>query len=188
MGLLSAVSFIAQLFPNFSLWPLFPDVFLSCSPSFAPKSAVLISLCACVWCTSAWVSAIMIPLLFISSLVVLDLQCQLQLSPSRPSQRSVLETRSVGGRQLHARHTLGRVLWAFLPFKPLQLFSSLTPFFFFPPLFSLSSCSGGKTYGAVYLFWFGVGSHMSLAGFHTSMTVAWIARDYHDIMCARVSI
>lgn len=42
-----------------------------------------------------------------------------QLLPSRPSQHSVLETRSVGGRQLHARHTLGRVLLAFLPFKPL---------------------------------------------------------------------
>lgn len=27
---------------------------------------------------------------------------------------------------------------------------------------------------------------MSLAGFHTSMTVAWIARDYHDIICTCV--
>lgn len=43
---------------------------------------------------------------------------------------------------------------------------------------------GGKTYGAVYLFWSGVGSHMSLAGFHTSMTVAWIGRDYRDTVCA----
>lgn len=50
-------------------------------------------------------------------------------------------------------------------------------FSFFLP-FSPSSCSEGKSYGVVYLFWFGVGSHMSLAGFHTSMTVAWIVRDY----------
>lgn len=42
----------------------------------------------------------------------------------------------------------------------------------FSPFFSRSgSCGGGKTYGAVYLFWSGVGSHMSLADFHTSMTV-----------------
>ena len=53
--------------------------------------------------------------LFISILVVLVLLRQLQLSPSSPSQHSVLETCSVGGRQLHARHTLGRVLWAFSP-------------------------------------------------------------------------
>lgn len=51
--------------------------------------------------------------------------------------------------------------------------------------FSLSSCGGGKSYCAVYLFWSGVGSHMSLADFHTSMTVVWIARDYHDIMFTR---
>lgn len=51
-------------------------------------------------------------------------------------------------------------------------------FSFFLP-FSLSSCGEGKSYSVVYLFCFGVGSHMSLAGFYTSMTVAWIVRDYH---------
>lgn len=49
-----------------------------------------------------------------------------------------------------------------------SIFLFCSVFFFF---FSLGSCGGGKTYGAVYLFWSGVGSHMSLADFHTSMTV-----------------
>lgn len=75
-------------------------------------------------------------------------------------------------------------------YSPLNLCSvsphSLQLTFF--PNFSLSSCGGGKSYGAVYLFWYGVGSHMSLAGFCTSMTVAWIVRDYHDIMSTCVSV
>lgn len=41
--------------------------------------------------------------------------------PKRPLRfgpaSSMLETCSVGGRQLHARHTSGRVLWALLSFK-----------------------------------------------------------------------
>lgn len=86
------------------------------------------------------------------------------------------------------RGTLWAACCRLLP--PLNLCSfslrSLHFSFFLP--FSPSSCGGGKTYGAVYLFWFGVGSHMSLAVFHTSMTVAWIARDYHDIMCACASV
>lgn len=40
----------------------------------------------------------------------------------------------------------------------------------------------------VYLYWFGVGSRMSLAGLPTSMTEAWIAMDYHDLTCSRVSV
>jgi len=97
-----------------SSWLLLPDVFLSRSPSWALTSPYArVVHCSMHLCYRG--------LFFesISSLAVLGWRCQLQLSPSRPSQRSVLETRSVGGRELHARHTRGRVLRAFLPFKPL---------------------------------------------------------------------
>lgn len=84
----------------------------------------------------------------------------------------------MGGSELHAKHALGRVLLAFHPrLERTWLFCLLAPFFFFAPFFFSFSFSrsvpaaGGKTYGAVYLFWSGVGSHMSLADFHTSMTV-----------------
>lgn len=86
------------------------------------------------------------------------------------------------------RGTLWAACCRLLPLLNLCSFSLRSLHFsFFLPLF-LSSCGGGKTYGAVYLFWFGVGSHMSLADFRTSMTVACIARDYHDIMFERASV
>lgn len=70
-------------------------------------------------------------------------------------------------------------------FSPLNLckFSVCSLHFSFFLPFPLSSCGRGKTYGEVYLFWFGVSSHMSLADFRTSMTVAWILRDYHVHVC-----
>ena len=62
----------------------------------------------------------------------------------------------------------------------MSLFAHLI-FFFLP--FSVSSCGGGKSYGVVYFFWFGVGSHMSLADFYTSMIVPWLGKHYHVHMC-----
>lgn len=38
-----------------------------------------------------------------------------RLSPAWPSQQDVLDTSSMGGRQLHAKHALGRVLPAYPP-------------------------------------------------------------------------
>lgn len=95
---------------------LFPDIFLSPSPSSAPKSMNLISLCDALQRGSllSWS-----PVVYVLCGRARRTASAPQLLPSGPSQHSVLETRSVGGRQLHARHTLGRVLLAFLPFKPL---------------------------------------------------------------------
>lgn len=55
-------------------------------------------------------------------LVVL-LQRQLEPSLSRPSQHGTLEACSVGGKQLHARHTASHVHWLS---HPLNLFSSFS--------------------------------------------------------------
>lgn len=102
------------------------------------------------------------------------LQCQLELSSSRPSQHSTLETCSVGGKQLHARHTVGRVLLAFPPFKYLfKLFCSLTAVFYYTRIFFPQFLRQGENLGggvAGYIFWFGVDPYTSLAGCHTSMT------------------
>lgn len=69
------------------------------------------------------------------------------------------QTCSVGGKQLHARHTAGCVLLAFPPFKSLfKLFSSLTAVFYYTRIFSpqflwqgenLGGGDGGE--GAVYI-------------------------------------
>lgn len=116
--------------------------------------------------------------LFITFLVVLVIQCTLQLSLSEPASTACWRLAQwVGGSCMRG------TLWAACcglcpPLNPCSVSLHSLHFSFFLP-FSPSSCSEGKSYGVVYLFWFGVGSHMSLAGFHTTMTVAWIVRDYH---------
>ena len=67
---------------------------MSCSPCFAPKSALLVSVYVYV-CDALQRGSLLSCSLFIyllAPLVVRVLQRQLQLSPSRPSQHSVLET------------------------------------------------------------------------------------------------
>lgn len=158
-------------FSQFSLNENFSLIFLFLL--FNPQCRSLLS--ACVWCTAVRASVIVISFLFITFLVVLELRCQLQLSPSSLGSAACRRLALwVGGSCMRG------TLWAACCglYSPLNLCSvcprSLHFSFFLP--FSLSSCGGGKSYGAVYLFWFGVGSHMSLAEFHTSMTVTGLWR------------
>lgn len=62
--------------------------------------------------------------------------------------RQPLEACSVGGKQLHARHTAGCVLLAFPPFKSLfKLFSSLTAVFYYTRIFSPQFLWQGENLG-----------------------------------------
>lgn len=59
---------------------------------------------------------------------------------------------SVGGKQLHARHTLGHVLLAFPPFKSLlKLFCSLTAVFDYTRIFSPQFLWRGEHWGGLYI-------------------------------------
>lgn len=91
------------------------------------------------------------------------LQCQLELSSWRPSQHSTLETCFVGGKQLHARHTVGRVLLAFPPFKSLfMLCSSLAAVFDYTCIFAPLCLWRGKigVWGGSYILVWGRSLHL----------------------------
>lgn len=117
------------------------------------------------------------------------LQCQLELSSSRASQRSTLETCSVGGKQLHARHTVDCVLLAFPPFKSLfKLFCSLTAVFYYAHIFSPHFLSQGENLagGGVYILVWCWSLHIRgrLSYLHDQPTLRRIIIKSSLLMCA----
>lgn len=174
------------LLNSFLIFPLCSHhIYLSCSHSFAPKSAVLICVCMCVMHCSVDLCYHGLFLIYLlSRWASLTVSTSAFFIEAQPAQR--VGDLLCGWEAVACKAHSGPRAVGFSPPLNLCNFSVCSLHFSFFLPFSLGSCGGGKTYGAVYLFWFGVGSRMSLAGFHTSMTVAWIARDYHDIMFTHV--
>lgn len=126
---------------------------------------------ACVWDALPHRSWVFFFYKFISSVSVVLLQCQLELSSSSRSQHSTLETLWVGSSCMQGT-LLATCCWLSHPLNLFSSFSVPSLQFSIILVFSLhSSCGGGNIEG-VYIFWFGVDPYTSLAAFPTSVTVA----------------
>lgn len=140
----------------FISFPFFPDIFLSRSPSLAPKSTASMSL-SCLRLMRRRSGLCYHDLFFI---YLLSGGASLALSAPGPGQRSVRWSRAlwVGGGCM--RGTLwAACCWLLSPLNLCSFSALLTPFFFFlffsPPFFSPSSCGGGKNLqcGLFVLVW-----------------------------------